>query len=815
MKNLSNTKNQTEIDFRFLLLKIREKWPILLICVFIATLFGWYQLKTATVSYEGKVSLFLKDRSIKNQLDVQSLIGIQKGSIASSIDNEQELLRSTEMIKNAITNTDWRVSYFQIKKMSTVDIYNSAPFTVTFDSTSILPVDVFFEIDILNTKEFKLRCIHSAILYSYQNNDFAKNSTNSIQTTSINIDKQYNFGDTISIANSTFVIHNKSITEEDEARKFKFKFNILENLAKRCSGSITVNPSSENSFVLIIKLIESNPIRLKNIINSLAQEYIRFDLKRKNEVALRTIQFIDNELSSIKLDLTSSESNLESYKINNRFLDLGKESENVFSSYYSIDEQKSSLEILKKYYLNLKKAIETNNDASDIALPSNAGTDDPILLTLLNNYITLTNEKINLKATARDKNPAMIQINSQIKQARKNILDLVVNKLDNINLTLEYFNKKEASINSKIAILPTNQRSLIGYERTFNLQNQLFIYLLQRRAEAQITAATNVSDSFIIDPCKENSIIEIKQKKSKTYTITTIFGLIIGLLIIFGPSFVLDHFTSEKEIENASPFPIIGYIPHSSEKSSNIISENPRSMVSEALRKLRANINYISQGENNLTLLLASDMPQSGKTFTTLNLAHTYAISFKKTLVISADMRKIEVLNFNISNTPLLGLSDYLSKSATLEQIIAASDNENLFVIHSGSMPPNPAELLESNRCKELFTILKSQFDVVIVDTPAISLFADTSILMEYCDINLFIIRIKKSNKSLVKSIFKDWQAKSAKKPAVIINDIINDNSTNKQGYYYYGYGYDQKNISFIRRLFHRLGISKTPWPLK
>jgi len=719
------------------------------------------------------------------------------------------------MIKNAITNTDWRVSYFQIKKMSTVDIYNSAPFTVTFDSTSILPVDVFFEIDILNTKEFKLRCIHSAILYSYQNNDFAKNSTNSIQTTSINIDKQYNFGDTISIANSTFVIHNKSITEEDEARKFKFKFNILENLAKRCSGSITVNPSSENSFVLIIKLIESNPIRLKNIINSLAQEYIRFDLKRKNEVALRTIQFIDNELSSIKLDLTSSESNLESYKINNRFLDLGKESENVFSSYYSIDEQKSSLEILKKYYLNLKKAIETNNDASDIALPSNAGTDDPILLTLLNNYITLTNEKINLKATARDKNPAMIQINSQIKQARKNILDLVVNKLDNINLTLEYFNKKEASINSKIAILPTNQRSLIGYERTFNLQNQLFIYLLQRRAEAQITAATNVSDSFIIDPCKENSIIEIKQKKSKTYTITTIFGLIIGLLIIFGPSFVLDHFTSEKEIENASPFPIIGYIPHSSEKSSNIISENPRSMVSEALRKLRANINYISQGENNLTLLLASDMPQSGKTFTTLNLAHTYAISFKKTLVISADMRKIEVLNFNISNTPLLGLSDYLSKSATLEQIIAASDNENLFVIHSGSMPPNPAELLESNRCKELFTILKSQFDVVIVDTPAISLFADTSILMEYCDINLFIIRIKKSNKSLVKSIFKDWQAKSAKKPAVIINDIINDNSTNKQGYYYYGYGYDQKNISFIRRLFHRLGISKTPWPLK
>jgi len=409
----------------------------------------------------------------------------------------------------------------------------------------------------------------------------------------------------------------------------------------------------------------------------------------------------------------------------------------------------------------------------------------------------------------------MIQINTQIKQARKNILDLVTNKLDNINLTLDYFNKKEASINSKIATLPTNQRSLVGFERTFNLQNQLFIYLLQRRAEAQITAATNVSDSFIIDPCKENSITEIREKKSKIYSISTIIGLIIGLLIIFGPSFILDHFSSEKEIENASPFPVIGFIPHSPEKSSNIIFENPRSMVSEALRKLRANINYISQGENNFILLLASDMPKSGKTFTTLNLAHTYAISDKKTLVISADMRKNEVLNFNISDMPLLGLSDYLSKSATLEQIIASSDNENLFVIHSGSMPPNPAELLESNRCKELFTILKSQYDVVIVDTPAISLFADTSILMEYCDINLFIIRIKQSNKSLVKTIFKDWQAKSAKKPAVIINDIVNDSSTNKQGYYYYGYGYDQKNISYIRRLFHRLGISKAPWPLK
>lgn len=815
MNSSTNSPNQNGVDFRFFFLKINEKWPILLICIFIATIFGWYHLKTSAVSYEGKVSLFLKDRTMKNQLDVQSLIGIQKGSIASSIDNEQELLRSTEMIKNAITNTDWQVSYFQIKKMTTVDIYKSTPFTVTFDTTSFQPVDVFFEIKILNKKEFKILCNQNATLYDYQNNDIAKNNTGDILSTKISLDKTFNFGDTISISNSKFVIHNKSISKDDETRKFKFKFNNLDNLSKKYAGGITINPSSENSSVLIIKLVESNPTRLKNIINSLALEYIKFDLKRKNEVALRTIQFIDNELSSIKLDLTSSESNLESYKINNRFLDLGKESENVFSSYYSIDEQKSSLEILKKYYLNLKKAIETNNDASDIALPSNAGTDDPILLTLLNNYITLTNEKINLKATAKDKNPAMIQINNQIKQARKNILDLVVNKLDNINLTLDYFNKKEARINSKIAILPTNQRSLIGYERTFNLKNQLFIYLLQRRAEAQITAATNVSDSFIIDPCNENSIIEISEKKSKIYSISTIIGLLAGLLIIFGPSFILDHFSSEKEIENASPFPIIGYIPHSSEKSSNIISENPRSMVSEALRKLRANINYISQGENNFTLLLASDMPQSGKTFTTLNLAHTYAISEKKTLVISADMRKNEVLNFNISDMPLLGLSDYLSKSATLEQIIASSDNENLFVIHSGSMPPNPAELLESNRCRELFTILKSQFDVVIVDTPAISLFADTSILMEYCDINLFIIRIKQSNKSLVKTIFKDWQAKSAKKPAVIINDIVNDNSTNKQGYYYYGYGYDKKNISFIRRLFHRLGISKTPWPLK
>jgi capsular exopolysaccharide synthesis family protein len=809
MKSATNSNNQGEIDFRFLFSQIRVKWPILLICIFITTIIGWYHLKTANITYEGKVSLFLEDRTMKNPLDVQSLIGIQKGNIASSIDNEQELLKSTEMIKNAIKNTDWRVSFFQIKKMTTVDLYNNAPFIVNFDSTSIFPVDAFFNIEIISNKEFKIKCDQSASLFSYLNNEYLTDKSGEISKTKINFDKTYNFGDTISNANFKFVIGNKSISKDDEGRKFKFKFNNLDNLAKNYSKSISIKPSSENSSVLIIKFVEANPIRLKNIINSLAQEYIKFDLKRKNEVAIKTIQFIDSELSSIKLDLSSSESNLESYKINNRFLDLGKESENVFSSFYNIDGQKSNLEILKKYYLNIKKAIETNKDASDIALPSNAGSDDPILLTLLNNYITLTNEKINLKATAKDKNPVMIQINSQILQARKNILDLVINKLDNINLTLDYFNKKEASINSKITILPTNQRSLIGFERTFNLQNQLFIFLLQRRAEAQITAATNVSDSFIIDPCKDNSIIEIKEDISKTYSISTMIGLIVALLIIFGPSFILDHFSSEKEIENASPFPVIGFIPHSTENSINIITENPRSMVSEALRKLRTNINYISQGDNNFILLLASDMPQSGKTFTTLNLAYTYAISNKKTLVISADMRKNEILNFNIENIPIFGLSDYLSKSATLDEIIAHSENDNLFVIHSGTLPPNPAELLESNRCKELFAILKTQFEIVIIDTPAISLFADTSILMDYSDINIFIVRIKQSNKSLVKSIFKDWQAKSAKKPAVIINDIVNDNSTNKQGYYYYGYGYDQKKTTFLTRLFYRIGIRK------
>jgi capsular exopolysaccharide synthesis family protein len=812
MKNNLNPITQKEIDFRFIFSQLRYKWLIILICMLVSTLFGWYFLKTSSVSYQGNVSLFLVDRKSKAPLDVQSLMGIKSGYIASSIDNEQELLKSTEMIKNALKNIDWQVSYFQENRMNTIDVYKSAPFSITFDSTQNLPVDIFFNIEIKNNYDFILRSEGSTILYNYKKNEYVKDKFGDFQRIDVKIDKTYKFGDTIEISNSKFII-NKKWAINNIKNKYKFKFNDLDNFAMKYSGLVSVTPTSENSSVLIIKLTDSNPKRLIEVINSIAEEYIRFDLRRKNEVAIKTIKFIDNELSGIREDLTLSESNLESYKISNRFLELDEESKNVFRSYYGIEDQKSNLEILRKYYLNLKKAIENNADASDIALPSNAGTDDPILLTLLNNYIALTNEKINLKSSAKDKNPAMIQINKQIIQARKNILDLVINKIDNINLTLSYYTNKEQNINNKISILPTNQRNLIGYERTFNLKNQLFIFLLQRRAEAQITAATNVSDSFIIDPCNSNSVVQITKKKSQIYLISISLGLIIALLIIFGPSIIFDFFSSEKEVEYASPFPILGSIPHSVFKSNNIISGSPRSMISESLRKLRTNINYLSLGENNIIILLSSDVPQSGKTFITLNLAYTYAISSKKTLVVSADMRKNEKLDFTIEKESDYGLSDYLSKSCTLDDTITTTDNPNLFLINSGAIPPNPAELLESNQCKELLIKLKKDYDIIIIDSPAISLFTDANILTEYVDINLFVVRLKQSNRNFVKSILKEWQIKSVKKPAIIINDVSDVNASKKQGYYYY-YGYDQKNISSFKRLYLRLKIKKSMWHL-
>lgn len=811
---LKTNNNNREIDYRFILTQIKSKWPIILISIFITTLYGWYFYKSSKISYEGKVSIFLTQRTNSKTFDVQNLLGINSGRIPSSIDNEQELIKSTEMIKNALQKTDWQISYFQIKKLSTVDVYKSAPFIIQFDSTSNYPVDLFFNIEILDTERFKINCEGSTLLYNYFTNDYSKNIDGSLKNISINLNKTCRFGDTITVGNSKFSISSRFITKSDAGREFKFSFNNLDNLAKKYSGMVSVAPSSENSSVLYLKLKDSNPIRLIEVVNELANEYIRFDLKRKNEVALKTINFIDNELANIRLDLSSSESNLETYKISNRFLELTEESKNVFNSYYSVDEQKANLEILKKYYQNLKKAIETNSDASDIALPSNAGTDDPILLTLLNNYITLINEKINLKATAKDKNPAMIQINGQIVQARKNILDLVTNKLDNINLTLDYFNKRESNINSKITTLPTNQRNLIGYERTFNLHNQLFIFLLQRRAEAQITAATNVADSFIIDPCKSNNISQIAEKKSQIYALSILVGLIIALIIIFIPSFIFDHFSSEKEVEKSTPFPVIGFIPHSREKSKNIILENPRSMISESYRKLRANINYIAQGESNIMVLIASDMPKSGKTFTSVNLANSYALSSKKTLIISADMRKNEDIDIPYDKKITLGLSDYLSKSCTLEEILIPTDVPNLFVIQAGTMPPNPAELIESAYCLHMFEKLKQMFNITIIDTPAISLFADTGILTNYSDINLLIIRLKQSNRSLVKKILNEWKNKSISKPAIIINDIEEISNSDKYGYMYYGYGYSNQKISFTKRLFLRLGISRTPWPL-
>jgi capsular exopolysaccharide synthesis family protein len=347
-------------------------------------------------------------------------------------------------------------------------------------------------------------------------------------------------------------------------------------------------------------------------------------------------------------------------------------------------------------------------------------------------------------------------------------------------------------ITRQLYLLPEKERKLLGIERQFDLNNEVYTFLLRKRSEAQIQKASNTPDHTVLEMPRYAGMVF--PQKSANRQKALFLGIFIPLAYIVLRQLINNKITTPDELEHLSSKPIIGHIIHSPKEVANIIANHPRSVIAETFRRVRTRLEYLTAEAQTPVIAVSSSMPGEGKTFCALNLAAVFAYSGKKTILLGFDMRKPglnKIFDLNGNN----GLSHYFIGKATIDEITYSGHQENLEIIPSGVIPPNPSELISSHKTDELINELKNKYDIIILDTPPMGIVADPILLARKADTLVFLVRQNFTIKEAFIQTLNHIEDEGIKSVGVLFNDLKVKQGRKglKYGYgygYRYGYGY-------------------------
>ena len=787
--NKPQANDDQSIDIKNLIFTCLSHWYLFAIFVAVALAVGFFVNRYKTNVYQAAGTVLIKDD--RSTFDPTAIMTNMSYNNMQNVENEMAIIKSYSLTERVVKKMNLEVTYMAKGRIATSEMYKSAPFEVEFDRTVPQSVGLEYEIDFLDNGKIALKA--SSEFHSVY--DFVLCQTQLSCPEIIEFEGSYNEGDWIDNGyNRIRIVRNERFNPDDKSNvKMSFWLNSYASLVKQMR-SFSVAATSKQSSIASIVMNGTNKQKIVEFVNMLMIEYVNRGLEKKNLVSENTINFIDAELSGIQDSLSRSEIDLKDFKSTNDLMNLDVQANQVYNNLKALEKERAEMFVNVKIYKQLQTYIQNQiDDPENLAAPSTMGINDPLLNKLVVDLVTLSQTKATQLLTQTEQHPQVVKINEQIVTAKKTLLETVNNLVSNAQMGLDEINKRISQAEMEVRVLPEKQRQLVNYQRKYDFNDDTYKFLMQRRAEAQILRASNTPDNEIIDEARLETVIKVAPRTAINYLIALIIGLLIPALYLFLKDFFNVSISDRKDVEKLTDFPIIGQIPQISEKDPCVVINSPKSPVAEAFRSIRTNIEFITQGKPKSTILVTGDMQSIGKTFNAINIASVYALYGKKTVLLGFDLRKPKLFKeFGLTNN--IGLSSYLSNKENLDSIIQTSvKTPNLDIITSGPIPPNPAELIASDKCKQLFDELKEKYDYIIIDTPPLGLVTDAFLLMKYTDVNLFIVRQGVTNKNIFGSIIQDLANRNLTTSIVINGMAAGKGYGYRYGHYKYGgyaYGY-------------------------
>ena len=763
-----------------------HNYKLLAVCVIVAIAIAYLRNHLTNPVFRINASMLIKEANNARlggggndaeQYINQDLFGSNQG-----FQNELYVLKSTPIVEQTVKNLDLTINYYQKDGLRVLDAYKRVPFRVLLLRDHIQPVNVRFMIALHEGNKFTLRAEAKEAVFT---NLYTESSWHTKNDWSF--EEYGTFDQLIENPDMAFVIERdttKNVYTKDEFI-YSFIFSGVSSMTGLLKGNLDYIVANRDATVVNIILRTRSNLKGLDILNELMDVYSTQNVNRKNHIANSTIEYIERQLGEISDSLSQTEDNLQSFRSSRQLLDVNNQATSMSEQYMDLQNRQAELVTRKRYYDYLADYLSKNEDYSDIIVPTSMGVEDELLNNLVSELLAAQNQRNNLIQNRQERNPLVQRLEIQIENTKKTIYENITAVQKTTEIAIDELDKRINRIKNDISRLPRTQRQLGGIERKYRLNDAIYNYLLEKRAEAKISQASNLPDNIIIEPAHYTGIVSPDNRKN--YLFAFALGLMLPYGILFLLSMMNDKIDYQERIGNLTIAPVLGKIPHNRRKGGNVIFDYPKSGVTEAYRALRTNIEFRYKEKPHKVILVTSSLEGEGKSYNALNLAMIYALLGRYTILVDFDMRK-PTSYFTDKEISNVGLSTYFAHQAKLGDIIHPSPKSKLDYIPSGPIPANPIEMLASDEIMELIDQLKERYDCIIFDTSPLAQVADAYMLMDYADIKIVVARYKYTLKKVFHLIMDDLSEKEIKE----VNVVLNDNRVSRSQYGY-GYGYEKK----------------------
>jgi capsular exopolysaccharide synthesis family protein len=774
--NSQTQTNNDEINFAeiFRILR-RYKYSIIsitIIAAFLAAVFAYFSPNI----YSTSATIYIK---VSDKNPNEDILNKALGMQGANIDNEIAIIQSHTIAAKALQELNIGTRYFYKHHLKTLELYQDTPFLVSHSFLTKNAKASVFHIKPLGSESFRLT-IEPTFKQKLRN--AIKETIGSVPEDEklIHYSGVHNYNE--NIQTQWFSIKIQKVYDYQDQ---DYSFTIQENdkMTKFIQDSLSVTPVSKEATMVNITFQDNVAKRAVDVINAVNKAYINDELAMKTQSAKKTLEFLDQQIAAINKTLQKSARNLENYKSKNLVVTLSEKATITTGKLSDLESKLYELNMQENFFQNIASYIKTHDDIDGLNL-SGAENANPIISNLLLKIQEQTSLKKSLLIDFTEQHPDVIKITQSIaalKQTLKQTIDSSIRNIQEQKASLQHAIEEHKK---DLEALPEQERKLTSLTRSFVVNEKVYSYLLQKRAETAILQSSTVSETRVIDP----AYIPDKPVKPKRLFIV-IVGLILGMIIGVMQALLrakLDNTVKTiEDIESTSTLPVYGVIPEFDPKDTS------NNAFKEALRVVRTNIEFIQNSDKSKLVTITSSIPMEGKTTIISEIAKIVAKTHKKAIVLDLDMRRARLHEkFALEN--MKGMSTLLAGKDTISDVIQHSEEDNLDVITAGPTPPNPSELIMSTKMNKIIEFLLTKYDYVFLDTPPIGLVSDAMMLLKVSDLNLFVLKANFSKKEFIVSIERLVEDHKLHNSGIVLNGVTFEK---KSGYGFgYGYGYGYSN---------------------
>lgn len=761
--NASNNKNDQGVNIIDLLVYFASRWKWFLVSVIVFGGLAWLHYARSPRVYFRSATVIIKDPSNKT-----STAGLDRyDNFINKVNVANEILqfRSKRLMREVVLRVHADVSYRCKDGLHYDELYTQAPVSVSFH-------------DMLPEQSMSLTVTPADSVSVMVSGLDGKGEPRRVR-----------LNDTVSVAQGSLVV---SPTNYYSPKWKNVPVQVtkmpLESMVNYYRGAVGIRQEEEESSILTLSLKDSSPARAEDVLNMLIAVYNEEAIRDKNQVAVNTANFINERLIIIEGELGGVESDLESFKRENRIVDIGSTAGMYMSESQKYNADALELETQLRLAAYIKDYLTDPKKETDL-IPSNTGIGDQNIEGQISLYNAAKLKRDRLIDDSSERNPVVEELNNSLRAMKQNIIRAVDNMIVSLKVKRDDAQSREERAQQRVTSIPSKERRMLSIERQQKIKEALYLFLLNRREENALSQAMADNNARVIDSA-DGSDAPIAPQRNRILLLGLLVGLAVPAVACLAIMFMDTRVRNRKDIEGAVNVPFLGEIPldRNVQKQKNakaVVSEHGDDMVSESFRILRTNLTFMARKDKGVQVITFTSFNEgAGKTFVSRNLAMSLSYAKKRVVLVDLDIRKATLSHH--FHTHSAGVTNYLADPAvTVDDIVRTQ--ERFDIIGAGMSAPNPAELLMDRRLDELMAELRKRYDYVIADNVPVGIIADAAIANRVADMTVFVVRAGKLDRRQLPDLEKLYQDRKLNNMALVLNGV----DPKRPGYGYgYGYGY-------------------------